>query len=257
MKKPLIGLTCDFKILGERPFHGVNEKYSASVTDAMSGVPVLIPLLSNRASDSGTQNLDLQALLENLDGIIFTGSYSNVEPKHYHTTSRPGTLHDPQRDSMTLPFIPMAIAAGVPLLAICRGFQEMNVAYGGSLHQHVHELEDKFDHRENIELDYSMQYAHAHPVTLAKDGLLLQAYGQAQAQVNSLHSQGVDRLGAGLQVEATANDGLIEAFTDPNASAFNLGVQWHPEYQVTQDPFYLAIYNQFAQACNKRRAIRD
>jgi putative glutamine amidotransferase len=128
----------------------------------------------------------------------------------------------------------------------------MNVAYGGSLHQHVEELGDYNDHRENKADAIEIQYSHSHSITLASDGVLEQLYGKPKARVNSLHGQGVNRVGKGLRVEAISEDGLVEAFTDPNSQSFNLAVQWHPEYQVTEDDLYQSIFSAFASACNKR-----
>ncbi len=253
MKKPLIGLACDVQIDGIHPFHRVGEKYTAAVIDAMGAVPVLIPCMVERGDDRG---MDIEALLASLDGLLLPGGYSNVEPHHYGEESRPGTLHDVRRDSLTLSLIPKAIQMGVPLLAICRGFQEMNVVYGGTLHQHVHEIDGFMDHRENKEDPREVQYGHAHNVALATNGVLASLYGQTTAKVNSLHGQGIKQLGHGLQVECRAPDGLIEAFCDPQAKAFNMAVQWHPEYQVTQDDFYSAIFDGFRVAAEQRMTTK-
>ena len=126
----------------------------------------------------------------------------------------------------------------------------MNVAYGGSLHQHVQELTHFNDHRENKADPMEIQYGHSHSIKLTDHGLLHTLYGQPEVRVNSLHGQGINQLAPGLRVEAIAEDGLVEAITDPNGQAFNLAVQWHPEYQVTQDAFYQSIFTAFARACN-------
>lgn len=253
MKKPLIGLACDVQIDGIHPFHRVGEKYTAAVIDAMDAVPVLIPCMAKRGDDKA---MDLEALLASLDGLLLPGGYSNVEPHHYGEQSRAGTLHDPRRDDLTLPLIATAIRMGVPLLAICRGFQEMNVVYGGTLHQHLYEVDGFIEHRENKDDPREVQYSHAHEVALTPNGVLADLYGKDVAQVNSLHGQGIKQLGHGLQVECRAPDGLIEAFTDPQAKAFNMAVQWHPEYQVTQDEFYTAIFNGFRAAAEQRMATK-
>ncbi|HCH33839.1 MAG TPA: gamma-glutamyl-gamma-aminobutyrate hydrolase [Oceanospirillaceae bacterium] len=249
MSKPLIGLVCEVNQDGLHPYHRVSDKYARAVIDAMGAVPVLIPSMVDA---SGALSLDSEALLPHLHGVLLPGGYSNVEPHHYGAQSREGTQHDAARDSLALALIPAAIRQGVPLLAICRGFQEMNVAYGGSLLQHVHEHSQFNDHRENKAESLAVQYSHSHDIALTPDGVLHQLFGQLQAPVNSLHGQGIDRLGADLQVEAMAPDGLVEAFTDPQAPAFNLAVQWHPEYQVCDDVFYQCIFSGFASACNKR-----
>src|SRR5262245_12410975 len=219
--KPFIGIPADRRLLSHHWFHVVGEKYIEAVRQAADAIPVLIPAL-------GPQ-LDPMVLLERFDGLLLTGSVSNVEPHHYQgTQSAPGTLHDPARDATTLPLIPQAIAAGMPVLAVCRGFQEMNVAFGGSLWQKLHEVGGFQDHRENKEASLEEQYGPIHEVRLTPGGLFSRLAGRDTLQVNSLHSQGVQQLGPGLVVEATAPDGVIEAFRASDAPGFAVGVQWHP-----------------------------
>ena len=248
-QQPLIGVTACSKLIGQHPFHIVGDKYLRAVALGAGGLPLAIPAMP--------EVLDLAALLERLDGVLLTGSPSNVEPHHYQgPASAPGTPHDPARDGLTLPLIRAAVAAGVPLLGICRGFQEMNVAFGGSLHQRVHEAGPFMDHREDHEAPLEVQYGLRHPL-LVQPGGLLDALGLGpQFEVNSVHGQGVERLGAGLRVEGVAPDGLIEAFSVADAPAFALGVQWHPEWRVTEHPAYLAIFRAFGDACRARAARR-
>jgi putative glutamine amidotransferase len=239
-------------MLGLHPYHVVGDKYARAVLDAAGCLPLVIPALA--------EELGLDELLARLDGVMFTGSYSNVEPHHYSgPPSDPGTLHDPARDATTLPLIRKAVAAGVPVLGICRGFQEMNVAFGGTLHQKVHEIEGKQDHREDTRLELDVQYGPAHEVVLAPGGLLGGLIGQDRIQVNSLHSQGIDRLGPGLVAEATAPDGLIEAFRVEQAKAFAIAVQWHPEWKAMSNPFSRALFAAFGAAARAymqtRRAV--
>jgi putative glutamine amidotransferase len=216
----LIGIPADRRILGPHPFHCVGEKYIAAVADAADATPVLIPSLGER---------DLGELLSTLDGILLTGSPSNVEPHRYQgPASDPDTLHDPHRDQTTLPLIPRAVAMGLPLFAVCRGFQEMNVAFGGTLWQKVQDEPGMRDHREDKEQPLEVQYAPAHEVELVRGGFLHGLAGADRVMVNSLHAQGVHTLGRDLEIEARAPDGLIEAIERPT-SAFCLGVQWHPE----------------------------
>jgi putative glutamine amidotransferase len=239
--KPLIGIPADRRILGPHPFHCVGEKYIAAVVQAADAVPVLIPSLGADA--------DLEAILGSVDGILLTGSPSNVEPHRYFgPPSDPDTLHDPHRDATTLPLIPRVVASGLPLFAICRGFQEMNVAYGGTLWQKVQDVPGLADHRENKEEPLEVQYAPAHQVELVAGGELQRLAGGTRATVNSLHSQGVQRLGDGLEVEARAPDGLIEGFRVRNAPGFALAVQWHPEWQVMSNPFSRAMFAAFGDA---------
>jgi putative glutamine amidotransferase len=240
--KPVIGVPADRRLLDPQPFHMVGEKYVAAVRDGADAVPFLIPALGD--------SLDLDAVLSHVDGLLLTGSPSNVEPHHYDgEISEPGTMHDPHRDATTLPLTEKALAAGVPLFAVCRGFQELNVVLGGSLHQLVHEVPGYHRHTENPDDPLDIQYGPSHPVTLVEGGMLRELAGGATVDVNSLHSQGVKRLAAGVTVEAVADDGLIEGFRVDGAKSFALAVQWHPEWRVSENPFSLAIFRAFGDAC--------
>jgi putative glutamine amidotransferase len=242
--RPLIGLPADRRVLGLHPFHVVGDKYARAVLDGAASLPLLIPALA--------EELGMDELLGRLDGLVFTGSASNVEPHHYSgPPSEPGTLHDPERDATTLPLIRKAIAAGIPVLGICRGFQEMNVAFGGTLHQKVQDVAGKMDHREDESRELDVQYGPAHEVTLEQGGLLRQLSGQARITVNSLHAQGIDRLGEGLSIEARAPDGLVEAFRVERAQGFAVAVQWHPEWQVITNAFSKALFAAFGTAARE------
>jgi putative glutamine amidotransferase len=183
-----------------------------------------------------------------VDGLLFTGAPSNVAPGHYGSSLRPGTELDEIRDATTLPLLRAAIDAGKPLLAICRGFQELNVALGGSLHQHVHEIPGRLDHREPADAPPDIEYGPSHSIAIAPGGLLARLSGMGEAMVNSLHHQGVDRLAPDLTAEAHAPDGQIEAVSHPGAKAFLLGVQWHPEWAFARDPLSRAIFAGFGRA---------
>jgi putative glutamine amidotransferase len=245
---PLVGLPTDRKEIGPHPFLAVGEKYARAVVEGAGGLPLLLPSLQPA--------LPWEELLGRVDGLLLTGSVSNIEPHHYGSEpSYEGNLHDPARDANSLPMVTLAIEMGIPLLALCRGFQEVNVALGGSLYQKVHEQPGFLDHRENPAEPLDKQYAPAHVVTFNPGGLLAGIAGAPSARVNSLHGQGVSRLGRGLKVEAVAPDGLIEAFRH-EASSFLLGVQWHPEWRVTENPFYLGIFEAFGNACRNRAAQR-
>lgn len=245
-RMPLVGLPTDRKTIGPHPFLAVGEKYVRAVVDGAECLPVLLPGLQ--------PPVGLRQMLEGLDGLLLTGSVSNIEPHHYSDEpSWEGNLHDPARDANTLALIPMAIELGLPILAICRGFQEINVAFGGRLHQKVHALPGMLDHRENTDDPLDVQYAPAHEIALAPGGLLAGIAGTETARVNSLHGQGIARLGDGLLVEATAPDGLVEAFRR-DGDAFLLAVQWHPEWRVTENAFYHGIFRAFGDACRQRAA---
>jgi putative glutamine amidotransferase len=246
-KRPVIGIPADRRMIGPHPFHAVGEKYIAAVVQAADCLPMLIPVLDTP--------LDVTQILAHVDGIFFPGSPSNVEPQRYGgPQSMAGTLHDPHRDATTLSLIPRAVADGIPVLGVCRGFQEMNVALGGTLHQRVHEVQGFSDHREDKEQPLDVQYGPAHQVTLEPGGLLLRIAGREHIEVNSLHWQGVDRLAPDLAVEARAPDGLVEAFRVKSAGSFALAVQWHPEWQVMKNPFSRALFAEFGKAARDRMA---
>ncbi|PZX02082.1 gamma-glutamyl-gamma-aminobutyrate hydrolase [Pseudomonas sp. 478] len=247
---PLIGVTACSKQIGLHAYHISGDKYVRAVASAAKGLPVILPSLADLLAPSD--------ILDGLDGILFTGSPSNIEPFHYSgPASAPGTAHDSARDATTLPLIRAAVEAGIPVLGICRGFQEMNVAFGGSLHQKVHEAGPFMDHREDDSLPLEGQYAPSHPVRIQPGGVLAGLGLASEIQVNSIHGQGVERLAPGLCVEALAPDGLIEAVSVPQGKGFALGVQWHPEWQVSSNPDYLAIFQAFGDACRKHALQRD
>lgn len=197
----------------------------------------------------------LADLLDGVDGVLMTGSPSNVHPSHFGQAVHDSALPlDPERDIWTLPLARLALERGMPLLAICRGAQEVNVALGGSLHQAVHEVPGMNDHRDNGgDDDLEAQYAPAHLVDVVPGGLLSQVIGLERFLVNSLHGQGVDRLAAGLRVEARAPDGLVEAFRLPTAPGFNLCVQWHPEWQAASNPVSMKVLQAFGAAARNHR----
>jgi putative glutamine amidotransferase len=242
--RPVVGIPADRRQLDPHPFHVVGEKYATAIRDGADAIPFLIPALGG--------SIDAAEMLRRVDGILLTGSPSNVEPHHYDgEASKPGTLHDPHRDETTLPLIELALEKGVPLFAVCRGFQELNVVLGGTLHQHVHEVEGYHSHNENPDDPLEVQYGPSHEVHLVEGGLLRDLAGTDTVTVNSVHSQGVARLADGVSVEAVADDGLIEGFRVDGAKNFALAVQWHPEWKVTEDSFSMAIFKAFGDACRQ------
>lgn len=250
IQRPLIGIPADRRLLGSQAYHLVGEKYLTAVLDAAGGIPVIVPAIG--------RELALDDLLASLDGLLFMGSPSNVEPHRYQgEPSDAGTLHDAYRDDTTLPLIPKAVQAGLPILGVCRGCQEINVAYGGSLWQKLQDVPGHLDHRDDPEQPLEVQYGPAHEVQLASGGLLQRiANGAQRLQVNSLHSQGVRELGAGLVVEACADDGVVEAFRVAAARRFALAVQWHPEWQVMSNEFSRALFAEFGRSCRERQMDR-
>jgi putative glutamine amidotransferase len=244
---PFIGIPCCLRTINERTFHTAADRYPEAVVAATGCIPVLIPSIGPL--------MDINALLDGLDGVLLTGSPSNVEPFRYGgPPSQEGTLHDPDRDATTLPLIREAVRRDMPVLAICRGIQELNVALGGTLFQRIFEMPERVNHRRrrgNLTVDE--RYGPAHAVTLAPEGLLARLAGSTEIMVNSLHGQGIDQPAPGLLVEAVAPDGQIEGVSLPTAR-FVVGVQWHPEYKVLENPFSRVLFAAFAQACHATAA---
>ena len=249
--RPIVGVISDRRTLGHHAFQVQGEKYLTAIVAGAGGYPVGLPVLGPTLDDG----FDVLEVLESLDGVLLTGSPSNVEPHRYQgSASRPGTMHDPERDHSAFALIPAVVRKGIPLLALCRGFQELNVAYGGTLHQEVHNVPGYLMHREDKGATVEAQYAPAHEVQFTPGGMLARITGRASALVNSVHSQGIDRLGDGLTVEGKAPDGLIEAVTVTDAPGFVLGLQWHPEWRVRENEVSMAIFQAFGDACRSYRA---
>lgn len=248
-KQPLVAVTADRSLSGLHPIHSAGEKYLTAVSQGANCIPTIIPAMVDDAA--------IGDLLGRIDGVLLTGGYSNIQPHHYGQQPLPGEDHiDPERDSANLSLIPQILDRGIPVLGICRGLQELNVALGGSLHQRVYEVEGLLDHREDKTAPIEVQYGPAHSVAIESGGLLASLYDDPQPMVNSVHGQGIDRLAEGLQVEAVAEDGLVEAVSVVGATQFALAVQWHPEWQVQNNPFYLSIFHAFGQACRVYRQDR-
>ena len=246
---PLIAVSACLRSVGGHPHHTVGEKYLTAITLGAAGTPLIVPALGRA--------LDIGELLRRVDGVALTGSLSNVHPTRYgaepHVEAEP---YDEARDATTLPLIQEALAMGVPLLAICRGFQELNVALGGTLHAEVHAVPGRDDHRAPRIDDPDQRYGPRHPVRFVPGGAFERIAGQSEVWVNSLHRQGIDRLAPGLVAEGHAPDGTIEAVRVEGAPGFALGVQWHPEYKAASNRFSLKLYRAFGDAARERMAAR-
>lgn len=256
MPSGLVAIPCDVKAIGLHPYHVVGEKYIDAVSSGAGCVPVLLPALGEgRDLRPVVENIDLEALLRDFDGLFLTGSQSNVNPSNYDDALQfKHELIDSQRDRTTLELIRVALYMGVPLLAVCRGIQELNVSLGGNLYQHVHDVVGLMDHREDDSLPRAEQYRPVHDIDIVADGLLHRLYGTTRARVNSLHGQGLNELGERIVVEATAPDGLVEAVSVRDARSFALGVQWHPEWRHWEDPLSSALLEAFGDAVRQRAA---
>lgn len=241
-KKPLVWLpACHRSLDLDDPggYTVLADRYAMAVT-ALGLQPVLFPM-----AGAG----DVADLLPLVDGVLLTGSPSNIEATHFGSSALATDRLDPRRDALTMALVPAAIETATPLLGVCRGLQEMNVALGGSLHQQVHAEPGLMDHREPDDKDLAVQFATRHEVHLAPGSAFAQWAGGSAAQVNSLHGQGIKRLGQGLVAEALAPDGLVEGVRVTQAPAFAFGVQWHPEWRHESNPFYARMLEAFAQAC--------
>ena len=248
---PLIGVSaCRILAAHGLPIHKVSESYIKGVMDGTGGLPVLLPAIG--------EQLDAQQIdqwLDALDGLLVTGSPSNVDPQHYDGhEARRDSERDPARDATTLPLIRRAIERAVPVLAICRGIQELNVALGGTLYQHVHEVPGRMDHRSDKSKPLPERFDEmAHKITLTEGGALQEVLGGvSEIDVNTLHGQAIDRPGERVVVEATAPDGTIEAVSVRDAQGFALGIQWHPEWRVREDPYSKRLFAAFGEACRAR-----
>jgi putative glutamine amidotransferase len=247
--KPLVGISCCTKAFGTYGMlnHAASDTYVRAVDQVVGAVPVLLPANGDAA--------DVDTLLSRLDGLILTGSRSNVQPSLYGGPAHvEGTPEDPNRDRVTLPLIRAAIARGVPVLAICRGLQELNVALGGTLHQRLQDLPDRMDHSTPLHPDARVRTGKAHNVRLLPGSWLQRITGRSEIAVNSLHNQGIDRLAPGLVADAVAPDGTIEGVRYPGSIALAVGVQWHPEYDFTTDAVSRAIFVAFSDALRLRGA---
>jgi putative glutamine amidotransferase len=257
--RAMVGISCCNKAFGifGTPNHAASDSYVRVTLGPVGGVPVLLPAAGEAL---------VPEILPRLDGLILTGSRSNVHPDHYEGPAHAeGTPEDPQRDATTLPLIRAAIAAGLPVLAICRGFQELNVALGGSLDQRIQDLPGRIDHSTPSDQKLpKVRTGKAHAVRVAPDGMLARIWDAAQlpwrpegVPVNSLHNQGIQRLAPRLVAEAWAPDGTIEAVRVTEAPGFVLGVQWHPEYDWDTDPLSRSLFEAFGVAAAEWSARRD
>ena len=234
---PLIGIPACAREVNGTPRHDTPARYAEAARSAAGVFSVMIPPL-------GPGQV---ALLDRLGGLLVPGSPSNVHPDLYNggPSLTPG-LHDPARDATVLPLIRAALARGMPVLAICRGIQELNVALGGTLHQAVHALPGRMNHRGRPGGPDS-RYRDNHEIALS--GRLAELLGATSVRVNSVHGQAIDRPAPGLDVEATAPDGTIEAVRVTTAPGFAFGVQWHPEWRAAENPVGLALFRAFGDAC--------
>lgn len=255
MKRPVVGVIGSAQ-LAEGRFNAqrVGERNLRAVKDVIGALPLIF---------AGSREItDIDALLEVVDGVLLTGGRANVHPSFFGVEPDPAyEPYDVARDELALELIRTCVTRGVPLLGCCRGLQEMNVAFGGTLHPEIRELPGRMNHRmprlENGEIhpDMTVVYGDRHDVSLTPGGIFAKLYGRELIRVNSLHGQGILDLGKGVVVEGVAEDSTIEAISIAGASGFALGVQWHAEYEAHSNPVNRPLFEAFGQAV-KAKAVQ-
>jgi putative glutamine amidotransferase len=238
---PLVGLPADTHESHGFVYHSLGDKYVRAVAEVADCTPVMIPAMIDA--------LHLDRMLDHFDGILMTGAVSNVHPPHYG--EQPSADHEPYdhaRDAMTLAMIRRVIERGMPLFCICRGFQELNVVMGGTLETELQRGEGRLDHRAPKSEDVNIRYAASHMINIRQGGLLEKILGKRETMVNSIHRQGIKRLAPGLAAEATAPDGIIEAVSVRDATAFAIGTQWHPEFRALENPDSVKLFEAYGKA---------
>ena len=238
---PIVLVSAD--VIEKSPYHwhAVPEPYLNAVSSASKAFPLILPSFGDK--------MNFESILDRVDGVLLTGARSNVEPSIYGETG--GEEHgpfDPNRDKTTLQLARKALEKEVPVLAICRGMQELNVALGGTLDREIQQRDDRFDHRSPQTEDNDIRFQLAHDIFPKSGGILSQILGDLPVKVNSLHRQALGILSDQLKIEAEAEDGTIEAVSAKNSSRFTLAVQWHPEYWVSSDKPSRLIFSSFGDA---------
>jgi putative glutamine amidotransferase len=222
--RPILGMICCQRHVGTEYAQAVMERYLYGVSPYVDAIPLLIPSLPDF--------VDAEIIAQRLEGLLLTGSPSNMEPYRYGEAveDAPGPF-DPKRDEMAMKLADAMLKLGKPVFGICRGFQELNVHFGGTLRRDLSDPARAFQHHAPDGVSFDAMFDHAHPVTLEEGGAIFAAIGTAEIEVNSVHYQGVDKLGADLRVEARAPDGVVEAFSSTARGGPVLAVQWHPEWK--------------------------
>lgn len=240
-KKPKVFIACNIMNFDGMPIHAVRDTYIRALVEIADCLPLLVPAIGNKFSFSD--------ISDDVAGVLLTGSPSHVAPACYGAEQKFGNEDlDLARDATTLPMIRQVLDMNKPLIAICRGFQELNVAQGGTLHQFVHELDGKRDHRGRKDLTLPERFEfQAHKVTRQDGGIFEKLALPAEFTVNSLHQQGVERLGNNLHVEAISEDGVIEAISVPGKK-FALGTQFHPEGDFSLNESSIKIIKAFGES---------
>lgn len=244
--KPLIGISTNeiTNFNGRQVSHSTGLRYVDAVKKFTNGIPILIPSYIN--------NEDLDQLLSKIDGLVLTGGRANIEPHHFGGEPfPPDEPIDVGRDDIVLKMIPKCVYLGIPIFGICRGIQEINVAYGGTLHYRIHLLPDKNDHRMPRGDDVTIKeiFTLKHRIDFIKDGYFSDLIKKESCLVNSLHGQAVDIIADNLRIEARSDDGIVEAISISNHPSFAIGVQWHAEYEPEKNELNKCLFREFGKAC--------
>lgn len=256
MSKPVVGVIGNARVLESRfPAQVVGEKNLRAVADVTGALPLMF---------AGAPDItDVDALLDVVDGVLLTGARANVHPSRFRAEPAPAyEPYDENRDTVALSLSEACVARGVPLFGVCRGMQEMAVAFGCSLHPEIRDLPGRMNHRmprlENGEIhpDPQVVFADRHDVHLIEDGVFFRILGRETIRVNSLHGQGVVKAGPRVVIEGIAEDGTVEAISIKDAPGFALGVQWHAEYDPQTNPVNRAMFEAFGKAIEVYRASR-
>ncbi len=245
--QPIVAIVADTREFDNEDWHCVPDQYMTALTKVANVLPMFIPALGSF--------VDHDSLLDRVDGVMMTGSKANVHPSYYG--QEPDERFEPydlRRDETSLPLIRAAVEKGVPLLALCRGIQELNVAFGGTIRPMIHEEEGSLDHRAADVLDRDKQFEIDQEVTATKGGCIEEILGP-EFRTNSLHSQAIANISPRLVVEATASDGTVEAVSVKDAKAFAVGVQWHPEYWSETDSTSRKLFETFGDAVRRKSTV--
>ncbi|MCI5074776.1 gamma-glutamyl-gamma-aminobutyrate hydrolase family protein [Oricola sp.] len=243
--QPIVAVVADVRDFDNYRWHCTPQTYLEAALSVAGVVPMILPAFGER--------IDFASLVTRVDGVLLSGSRSNVHPQHFGIASTPEhEPHDEERDATALPLIRATLDAGVPLFAICRGVQELNVALGGSIAHEIQTREGTFDHRAPVSDDQDVRFRLTHGIDVKPDGCLAGIVGDTRIEVNSLHRQAIDTLSPRLQIEATADDGTVEAVSVRDAAGFAVGVQWHPEYWARTDRPSGALFRAFGEAARTR-----
>ncbi|MFK0088018.1 gamma-glutamyl-gamma-aminobutyrate hydrolase family protein [Pseudomonas sp. NPDC090755] len=247
LRKPVVLMTMGAQERKGHDYQVMTHKYIVPLVEHAGCVPVLVPTCC------GIE--DLETYLDMADGVYLTGAGSNIDPALYGQENQtPGKGQDRDRDLFDMPLVKAALARGLPIFGICRGMQEINVALGGDIHQKVYAEPGFNDHRENPEDPVDVQYSAVHGVRLEQGSWLHTLLKSDEIRVNSLHGQGLNKLGKGIEPLAWAEDGLVEAIHAPSLSPFLFAVQWHPEWQAAKNPDSVKMFEAFGEACRKQVA---